>query len=91
MGKILMILGSIIFFTGLILSLSGNLFSWFGRLPGDIRIEKENFRSLLCTNSQHATYQRCFKHCNKYHYQNFWQALKKTGNPLIESPCFYFV
>ena len=43
MGKILMILGSIIFFTGLILSLSGNLFSWFGRLPGDIRIEKENF------------------------------------------------
>ena len=44
MGKILMILGSIIFFTGLILSLSGNLFSWFGRLPGDIRIEKENFR-----------------------------------------------
>ncbi len=37
MGLFMVVLGGLIHFTG------GN-FSWFGRLPGDIRIEKENFR-----------------------------------------------
>lgn len=40
--KILMFLGLGLFLLGLLLSLSPNLFAWFGKLPGDIRIEKEN-------------------------------------------------
>lgn len=44
MGKILIIIGAIIIIIGLIYSYFGNIFSWFGNLPGDIKIEKENFR-----------------------------------------------
>ncbi len=29
---------------GLILWLAGDKFSWFGNLPGDIRVERKNFR-----------------------------------------------
>jgi H+/Cl- antiporter ClcA len=43
-GKILIIIGIIIVITGLILYFAGNKFSWLGHLPGDIRIERENFR-----------------------------------------------
>lgn len=39
-----MVIGAVIFLIGLIVFLSGNRFSWFGHLPGDIRIEKENFK-----------------------------------------------
>lgn len=42
-GKILLITGIIIAITGLILLLAGKSLSWFGHLPGDIRIRKENF------------------------------------------------
>ncbi|MFW5976756.1 MAG: DUF2905 domain-containing protein [Bacillota bacterium] len=42
-GKMLIFLGIIITIIGIIFYLfSGNL-SWLGRLPGDIRVEKENF------------------------------------------------
>jgi len=43
-GKYVMIAGIIIFITGLIWYFFGNKLHWIGRLPGDIRIEKENFR-----------------------------------------------
>jgi hypothetical protein len=43
-AKYLMIVGVIIFLAGLIWLLFGNKLHWIGRLPGDIRIEKENFR-----------------------------------------------
>ena len=42
-GKTLMIMGAVIFVLGALLLLSGKL-PWLGRLPGDIRVEKENFR-----------------------------------------------
>ncbi len=40
--KILMFFGLGLFLLGLVLNISPNLFAWFGKLPGDIRIEKEN-------------------------------------------------
>ncbi len=43
-GKYIFIAGVVIALAGLIIWLFGNKFSWFGSLPGDIRIEKENFR-----------------------------------------------
>ncbi|MBT9130832.1 MAG: hypothetical protein DDT40_00626 [candidate division WS2 bacterium] len=42
-GKVLIILGSIALFLGIYLFLGGKL-SFLGRLPGDILIEKENYR-----------------------------------------------
>ncbi len=41
-GKMLIITGLIIVAVGAIFILGGRL-SWFGRLPGDIYIKKENF------------------------------------------------
>ena len=46
LGKLLMLLGLLIFLTGAGLMLAGKL-PWFGRLPGDIVIERENFRLFL--------------------------------------------
>lgn len=43
-GKYIMIAGVAIFILGLIWYFFGNKLHWIGRLPGDIRIEKENFR-----------------------------------------------
>ncbi|HLT80979.1 MAG TPA: DUF2905 domain-containing protein [Cyclobacteriaceae bacterium] len=42
-GKILMIVGGVLLIAGLIFHYSEKL-SWFGRLPGDILVERENFR-----------------------------------------------
>jgi hypothetical protein len=44
LGKILIITGIIIFVAGLIIYFAGDKLGWIGRLPGDIRIEKENSR-----------------------------------------------
>jgi hypothetical protein len=41
-GKSLIIVGLIIVAVGVFFTLGGRL-SWFGRLPGDIYIKKENF------------------------------------------------
>jgi hypothetical protein len=41
-GKGLLIIGIVCVILGVILLYFKNLFSWFGHLPGDIRIEKEN-------------------------------------------------
>jgi hypothetical protein len=44
LGKILIIIGVILVIAGLIIYFAGNKLGWIGHLPGDIRIEKENFR-----------------------------------------------
>jgi len=43
-GKILIILGIGIAVAGIILYFAGNKLSWLWHLPGDIRIERDNFR-----------------------------------------------
>lgn len=44
LGRILIISGIILIVAGLILFFAGNKLNWLGHLPGDIRIERENFR-----------------------------------------------
>ena len=43
-GKYIIITGIFIVAIGLILYFAGNKLQWFGNLPGDIRIKRENFR-----------------------------------------------
>lgn len=43
MGRLLMLLGGLIFMIGLVLFLGGRI-PGLGHLPGDIAIERENFR-----------------------------------------------
>jgi len=44
LGKYIIIGGIILIIAGLIIYFAGNKLNWLGRLPGDIRIERENFR-----------------------------------------------
>lgn len=44
LGKILIIIGVVLVIAGVILYFAGDRLNWIGRLPGDIRIEKENTR-----------------------------------------------
>lgn len=44
LGKTLIVIGLIAIIAGLILYFAGDRLNWIGRLPGDIRIEKENTR-----------------------------------------------
>lgn len=43
-GKYLILAGAILLISGIIIYFFGGSLKWFGHLPGDIRIEKENFR-----------------------------------------------
>lgn len=43
-GKIIIIGGILIVIVGVIIYFFHGYFKWIGRLPGDIRIERENFR-----------------------------------------------
>lgn len=43
-GKYIIILGAVIIGIGLLVYFFHNKLNWLGRLPGDIRIERENFR-----------------------------------------------
>ncbi|MDP4202409.1 MAG: DUF2905 domain-containing protein [Bacteroidota bacterium] len=43
-GKILIIAGILIVIAGVVIYFAGDKLFWLGRLPGDIRIEKENVR-----------------------------------------------
>jgi len=43
-GKYIFIVGIVIVFIGIIIYFFHDYFRWIGRLPGDIRIEKNNFR-----------------------------------------------
>ena len=44
MGKLIILVGVILVIIGVIISFVGNRFGWFGNLPGDLKIEKENVR-----------------------------------------------
>jgi len=41
MAKWIMVAGAVLLFIGVVLQFAPWAFSWFGRLPGDIRIETE--------------------------------------------------
>jgi len=43
-GKLLMATGAVLLLLGFILWLPGSKLNWIGRLPGDILIDRENFR-----------------------------------------------
>lgn len=43
-GKALLFLGVLLVLVGLVLLYFPKLFSWFGHLPGDLRIEREGLR-----------------------------------------------
>ncbi len=43
-GKYIIVFGALVVVIGLIVYLFGDKLTWVGRLPGDIRVEKENFR-----------------------------------------------
>jgi len=43
-GKYILVIGLITVFIGIIIYFFHDYFRWIGRLPGDIRIEKNNFR-----------------------------------------------
>lgn len=42
-GRILIIIGLVITFTGIAVLIAIRIFPWLGDLPGDIRVERENF------------------------------------------------
>jgi len=46
-GKYFILFGIIFLVIGVILYFFGNNLNWLGKLPGDIRIERENFRMYL--------------------------------------------
>ncbi len=43
-GKWLMIIGGFIVITGVLVYFFHDKIQWLGRLPGDIRVERDNFR-----------------------------------------------
>lgn len=43
-GKYIILAGIIIIFIGLIIYFFHDKLNWIGKLPGDIRVEKENFK-----------------------------------------------
>jgi hypothetical protein len=43
LGKVIVGLGVVVVVAGLVLWFAGDKLSWFGRLPGDIRIERPGF------------------------------------------------
>ncbi len=43
-GKYIILFGAIVIVVGIIMYFFGDKLNWIGRLPGDIRIEKENSR-----------------------------------------------
>ena len=44
MGKILIVVGLLSVVVGLVIQFAPQAFSWFGKLPGDIRYEKGNLK-----------------------------------------------
>ena len=43
-GKYIIIAGIVVVFAGIIIYFFHDKLHWIGRLPGDIRVEKENFK-----------------------------------------------
>lgn len=46
-GTLLMVIGAAVFLVGLGVRFVPGIFSWFGHLPGDIRIEREGSRVFI--------------------------------------------
>jgi hypothetical protein len=46
-AKIMIISGIILIISGIIFGLGQKYFQWFGHLPGDFRIERENFKLFI--------------------------------------------
>ncbi len=46
-GRLLLIVGGSIALVGLLFMVSGRLFPWLGRLPGDIRYQGENISCFI--------------------------------------------
>jgi hypothetical protein len=46
-GKYIVIVGIAIVVIGLVVWLAGDKLGWFGNLPGDIRVERENFKFFM--------------------------------------------
>jgi hypothetical protein len=46
-GKYLIVIGLFILVVGVVIYFLGDRMNWFGRLPGDIRVEKENIRIFI--------------------------------------------
>ena len=44
LGKYLILIGAAVLVLGIFIYFFGGNLKWFGQLPGDIRIERENFR-----------------------------------------------
>lgn len=44
MGKYLLIIGVVLALLGAVIWLLGDKLHWFGSLPGDIRVERDNFK-----------------------------------------------
>ena len=43
-ARLLIIIGLVIAFSGLVILIAIRFFPWLGNLPGDIRLESENFK-----------------------------------------------
>jgi len=43
-GKYIIIIGAVLIIVGIIIYFFNDKLNWIGKLPGDIRIEKENFK-----------------------------------------------
>ena len=46
-GKIIIGIGIALVLVGVVVYFAGDKLNWLGRLPGDIRVEKENFRAYV--------------------------------------------
>jgi len=46
-AKILIVAGIILIIAGIVFGIGQKYFQWFGNLPGDIRIERENFKLFI--------------------------------------------
>lgn len=44
LGKTVVIIGILVVVAGIVIWLLGDKVRWLGKLPGDIRVERENFR-----------------------------------------------
>ena len=47
LGNVLMLIGVAVLVLGALVRFAPGLFSWFGNLPGDIHIERENSRVFI--------------------------------------------
>ena len=44
LGRLLIIIGLVIAFSGVLILVAVRFFPWLGNLPGDVRIDTENFK-----------------------------------------------